>query len=120
MSRRSVEKEGYWRDMVARFEQSGLKVGAFCDQAGIKADRFYTWRRKLRERDEEMAAIAPDRSAAGSRIAAFASVHVVGASWASHCCIEIIVGNGKRVAVAPGFDRATLLQVLAVVEGRVC
>ena len=51
MGKRSIEKERHWRQIVARFERSGMKVRAFCDRARIKEQQFFTWRRELRRRD---------------------------------------------------------------------
>ena len=125
MGKRSVEKERYWREVLSRFERSGMKVRGFCEQAGIKENQFYTWRRELGQRDERLRGV--ERAVSGvsspasmSKAAAFAAVHVVGPSEASPSPIEIIVGNGKRVAVTTGFDPAALSQVLRVVEGWTC
>lgn len=41
--RRSAEA---WRDMVARFAQSGLTEAAFCESEGISAKLFHRWRTK--------------------------------------------------------------------------
>jgi putative transposase len=41
--RRSAEA---WRDMVARFAQSGLTEAAFCDGEGISPKLFHRWRMK--------------------------------------------------------------------------
>jgi hypothetical protein len=55
-----------------------------------------------------------------TQVAAFAPLHVVTTSPPMPSSIEIIVADGRRVAVTPGFDPETLGQVLAVVEGRAC
>jgi hypothetical protein len=34
--------------------------------------------------------------------------------------VEIVIGRGRRVAVAAGFDAETLRRVVAVLEGRMC
>ncbi len=143
MGRRSVEKERHWREIVARHERSGMKVRAFCDQEQIKECQFFAWRRELRHRDVAQAANRDTRSRgvrdgrSGSIVdtplrtpqttaafaresAAFAPLHVVGNAPVASSAIEIIVSDGRRVAVAPGFDPEALAKVLAVVEGRTC
>jgi putative transposase len=40
--------EQAWRELVARQEQSGLTVAAFCQREGIKAWSLYGWRSRLR------------------------------------------------------------------------
>lgn len=52
---RNVEKESYWRDVLARQVSSGLSVRAFCRSQSIREASFYFWRRTLEERDREKA-----------------------------------------------------------------
>jgi hypothetical protein len=142
MGKRSVEKERQWREIVARYERSGMKVRTFCHQEQIKESQFFAWKRELKRRDDARSANPADRRrsgrhdrpgvTAGPRImrtraaemtgpaAAFAPLHVVSTPPATPSSIEIIVADGRRVAVAPGFDPEALSQVLAVVEGRTC
>jgi hypothetical protein len=47
----SLEREKFWRDMMARFDASGMPVSAFCPAEGISRSGFYAWRRILAERD---------------------------------------------------------------------
>ena len=39
---------------------------------------------------------------------------------ASQPHLELILSNGRRIAVAPGFDLQTLRRLIAVVEERPC
>jgi hypothetical protein len=34
--------------------------------------------------------------------------------------VEVVLGSGQRVVIAPGFDPETLRRVVAVLEGRPC
>jgi transposase len=124
MRRRSVEKERHWREVLGRFEGSGLTIRAFCRRSRIKEHQFHTWRRELRLRDadkpDSAGARRKPRGAPTIRPAAFAAVHIVESAQDKAPAIEIIIGNGKRVAVRPGFEPATLTQVLRVVEGWSC
>lgn len=47
----SLEREKFWRDVMARFDTSGMPVSAFCPAEGISRSAFYAWRRILAERD---------------------------------------------------------------------
>jgi hypothetical protein len=142
MGKRSIEKERHWREVMARYKRSGMKVRAFCDQEQIKESQFFAWKRELKRRDVAQMANEDDRQRSGRHhpagatadlhgmstqaatmtgpAAAFAPLHVVTPPAATSSSIEIIVGDGRRVAVAPGFDPEVLSQVLAVVEGRGC
>lgn len=135
MGKRNLEKERYWREIAARFERSGMKVRAFCEQEQIKEHQFFAWRRELRRRDTARTASQDDRPrngrndpqmprtdahAATAKAVAFTPLHVVASPPTSPSSIEIIVGDGRRVAVTPGFDPEALIQVLVVLEGRTC
>ena len=135
MGKRSIEKERHWREIMARYERRGMKVRAFCDREQIKEHQFFTWRRELRRRDVARTANQGECQPGGrkcsagppaaphattAQAAAFTPLHVVATSPTAPSSIEIIVADGRRVAVAPGFDPEALAQVLAVIEGRTC
>jgi hypothetical protein len=48
--RRDLEREEFWRDVLARFGTSGLNVRTFCARERLSEPSFYAWRRTLRER----------------------------------------------------------------------
>jgi hypothetical protein len=53
--------------------------------------------------------------------AAFLPVQVVAdAVQAQASALELVLTDGRAVWVTPGFDAATLRQLLAVLEGRPC
>jgi hypothetical protein len=65
---------------------------------------FYSWRRVLVRRAAEQPAFVP--------------VQVVAdATPAQASALEVVLLDGRTVRVAPGFDAATLRQLLAVLEG---
>jgi transposase-like protein len=128
--RRDGAKEAYWRGQVERQAQSGLGVRAFCRQQGLAENLFYAWRRELAVRDREQAAAAADvqRTSAAQKSAApdtaFTEVLVTAPaeskSTTPTATLEIILASPRRIAIAPGFDPATLTAVLDVLEQRPC
>jgi transposase-like protein len=46
--RRSSEREQFWRDLIERQPASGLSIARICQQAGVSANSFYVWKRRLR------------------------------------------------------------------------
>ena len=50
-SKRSVEKEEFWRLVLAEQPTSGLSVRAFCKREAISEASFYFWRRESALRD---------------------------------------------------------------------
>ena len=50
ISRRRVRRSReQWRELVARFEQSGQERKEFCAEQGLSLGSFTQWQRKLRE-----------------------------------------------------------------------
>lgn len=111
--RRDSRKAAFWRESVARWRRSGQSVRAYCAGAGLSEPSFYAWRRQLTMRDQ---AARPQRSAPH-----FVPVHVVPAAPPSAAPpLDVVLGNGRVIRVAPGFDAALLRQLVAVLEAAPC
>jgi transposase len=98
-------REQHWQRVLARWQRSGLSVRAFCQQHQLSVPSFYWWRRKLQGRD-------PDK-------VNFLPVQVIteeGVSPTVDGSVEIVLSNGRCLRVRPGFDRATLLRVLDLLD----
>jgi hypothetical protein len=104
---RDKQKERQWRHWIAEWRASGLSVRAFCDRRGLATPSFYHWRRVLERRAAEKVAFVPVQVVAEA-VPALATA------------LEVVLTDGRTVRVAPGFDAATLRQLLAVLEGRPC
>ena len=46
-SRRSTEKEEFWRLALGEHQQSGLTIRAFCQREGLSEPSFFAWRKKI-------------------------------------------------------------------------
>jgi hypothetical protein len=104
---RDERKERQWRRRINDWRASGLSVRDFCARHGLATASFYNWRRALERRVAEGPAFVP--------------VQVVAdAVPAQASALEVVLVDGRTVRVAPGFDAATLRQLLAVLEGRPC
>jgi hypothetical protein len=101
---RDERKEQQWRRWMRTWRASGLSVAAFCARQGLSAASFYAWRRELERRDAEQPAFVPVRLV-GSEVPS-----------AGGAPVEIVLGAGRTVRVAAGFDAPTLRRVLAVLE----
>jgi transposase-like protein len=91
----------YWRELIARQEQSGMTVQGFCAQQGVTEASFYGWRKQLRE---------------GATVS-FALVAPGNVEY-KPAPVEFVLPSGERIQVAPGTDAATLRMVLAVLRER--
>ena len=105
---RDEQKERQWRRWINLWRASALSVQTFCARHDLAPASFYHWRRVLERR-------------AAEEPAAFVPVQVVAdAVPAQASALEVVLTDGRTVRVAPGFDAATLRQLLAVLEGRPC
>jgi hypothetical protein len=105
------KKEAWWRQHLARWQVSGQSVRAYCEGLGVSEQNFYRWRRLLAERSTSR----PEDAAA---LPLFVPVQVEALPINSP--IEVVLTSGQRVLVRPGFDAATLAQLVAVLEGQPC
>ena len=136
------QKQRYWEEVVRRWREAGQSVRAFCGAEGLRESAFYFWRRELVRRGQRSPRRAPaaangSRTRARSAIPAlrsprrgpapsFLPVHVVapvsgcpGEAATVHG-VEIVLTQGRTIRVRAGFDRQTLVDVLAVLETRPC
>ena len=80
----------------------------FCARHDLTTASFYHWRRVLEQR-------------AAEEPVAFVPVQVVADTMpAQTSALEVVLADGRTLRVAPGFDAATLRQLLAVLEGQPC
>jgi transposase len=99
---RDPRKEQHWRRLIQLWRSSGLTVRAFCARHHLTQPSFYAWRRELQQRDAATA---------------FFPVQVVtDDQQAPSTPIEILLAGGRSVRITPGFDPATLRQLLAVLQ----
>src|ERR1700756_824026 len=109
MGQQKEEEWARWRGLVAEQRASGKSVAAFCRDRDLRDWQFYEWKRRLRQADTgkfvavEVAAEEP--SGTWTRSASERSVP-----------IEIRLGQGKSLMVAPGFDVSPLRRLLSVLE----
>jgi transposase-like protein len=105
MTRRSEQSWTKWRKLVAEQARSGQSVAAFCREHELPAPHFFFWKKRLRE-------------AAGPQ---FVEVQVAKLNRQQRqsvaaSSIEVRLGNGRSLVVAPEFDASHLRALLAVVE----
>jgi hypothetical protein len=125
--RRDPAKEKHWRGIIQRHQSSGLSVHAFCEREGLKVANLHWWRRELNRRDRDKTTSHPRPSAQPSTPPSvppvFLPVRVVETTVEPSRLtipIEILLPEGPTVRVPVGFDRRTLGDILAVLEGRRC
>ena len=109
-----------WNALLNDFRRSGLTHAEFCQRRGIS---IHSFRKHLYQAPTPKPTPANHLSSDGTT-SGFLPVTIlpdpIPATAASGQPIELLLSNGRRIAVAPGFDPQTLRQLIAVVEERPC
>jgi hypothetical protein len=125
-----------WNAIVSDFRRSGLTQADFCRQRNISLASFrYHFYKPASSKSAHSDKRSParpgspkpapsDARSSASLDNPFLPVTLVpdpilsGTTSQPH--LELISSNGRRIAVAPGFDTQTLRRLIAVVEERPC
>ena len=120
---RDLAKERFWRRQLQRWQRSQLSSRDFCSQYHLSEPSFYAWRRTLAQRDQlanRTAATTSARRLPSARPAPLPTLVPVQVISAPTPALERVLGKGRLLRVPPGFDAATLRQLLALVEEPSC
>lgn len=106
-----------WNALLNDFRRSGLTHAEFCRRRGIS---LHSFRKRLYQ------APTPKPTSANPLPSDAATRHFLPVTLlpdpipAASNPLELILPNGRRIAVAPGFDPQTLRRLIATVEERPC
>jgi hypothetical protein len=113
-----------WAALIDEWHHSGLSLPAFCQRRGLNPGTMQGWvyKRGHRLAIEQVRAQAHDEPVPREdpSATAFLPVHLTEPVTATGSGVEVVLGPGRRIALAPGFDPETLRRVVAVLEGRPC
>jgi transposase-like protein len=112
--RLDLGKQALWLKRVQRWQRSPLCVREFCQQHGISESNFYAWRRVLRERG----LIDEQAQPAEAATPAFVKLTLAAEPTAASA-VELVLGQ-RVLRVRPGFDAATLLELVRLLEEPAC
>ena len=101
------EKLGKWRTLIAEQKESGQSAAAFCRTRGLREALFYYWKKQLHE-------VA--RSQFVEVRVAKPNLRQRHSGAALGMPIEVRLGNGRSLMVAPEFNASHLRALLAVLE----
>jgi hypothetical protein len=100
MSKTREARREFWRQLIARQQQSGVSVRAFCQEHRASEYSFYQWRKRLAQQLPMKFAL----------VEAGPSAHVQAEA------VEVILASGDRLRIRPGVDVGTLRLVLGVLR----
>jgi transposase len=107
-----------WNALLNEFRRSGLTQAEFCQRRSIS---LHSFRKRLYQKPTPKPIPANPPADAAPHflpVTILPDPNLVGA--ATTHALELVFSNGRRIAVAPGFDPQTLRRLLAVVEDRPC
>lgn len=109
-----------WNALLSDFRRSGLTQAEFCRRRDISLHSF----RKRLYSPRPSQADSPDARPAATVAPHFVPVTILPDPnppiSPPPSCIELVLADGRRIAVAPGFDADTLRRLLAVLEVPPC
>ena len=101
------KKRVKWCSLIAEQKESGQSVAAFCRTRGVREALYYYWKKQLQEvagrQFVEVQVAKPGVSQSDSGVAQGSTM-------------EVRLGNGRSVMVAPEFNAGHLRALLAVLE----
>jgi len=110
-----ASKQRRWLDLMRRRHQSQVTVREFCQRHGLSEANFYGWQRVLRERglldDQSTPASSPPTS--------FVELTAVAAP-ARATAVDVVLSERRLLRVHPGFDPATVLLLVRLLEEPAC
>jgi hypothetical protein len=100
-----AEKCRFWKEQIERQLQSKMSQAQFCEQNGLKLHQFTYWK------------YIHGKKAVATEVA-FVSVPVAGfgAPAAAGAALHLVTDAGHRIEVYPGFDPATLKQLIVALR----
>ena len=119
--RRGVED---WVALIDEWREGGLSLSAFCERRGLNLGTMQGWVYKRGHRltieQARRQSVDPRCPAEDPPAVTFVPVHLATPIAAAGSGVEVVLGVGRRVVVAPGFDPETLRRVVAVLEDPPC
>ena len=99
------EKRRFWQEQIERQLQSKLTQAQYCDQNGLKIHQFTHWKYK-----------SPKKTNAVGVTFVPVPIPTINGKPSAPAALNLITGAGYRIEVQPGFDPATLRQLIATLE----
>jgi len=97
----AVRKRDRWRELLRRWQASGLSQAAFCRRRGVPVQKFLWWKRRL----------SSEGAASG---ASFVPVQVMAGSSAGE--LELTLHGGRLLRFGPDVELTRLAGIVAALE----
>jgi len=108
-----------WRRLGEGWAGSGLTQAQYCAHHGVSVASLHRWRELLRREPAPVAAPAQrQRADAPVRLLPVQLLDDVGAQCRPGQAVCLVLADGLRLELAPGFDAPTLQRVVALLQDR--
>jgi len=104
----NAERERFWRGAIEEQRTSGLSISAFCRKRDVSEASFFSWRRKLTQRDRKDTA------------AKFVPLRFDAPSMATRPGCEVVLPDGCRIIVPGQCDANWLREILEALREPSC
>ena len=104
---RSKQARQRWQGLVSEQGRSGQSVAAFCRERRLCAPHFFWWKKRL----------SPSVGAKFLEVKLATTSSLPSA--AGDARVEVVLRNGRRLRVAPGFDGEHVRALAAALESEV-
>ena len=101
---RSRQARRKWEKLISEQGRSGQSVAAFCRERELRASHFYWWKKRL------------GASALGNFVEVKLATTAPAPGTVGDPRVEVVLKNGRRLRVGPGFDRELVRALAAVLE----
>ena len=102
------EREQFWQGVIEEQKASGLSISAFCRKRDVSGASFFSWRRKLTQRDQDETA------------AKFVPLRFDAPSMATRPGCEVVLPDGYRIIVPGQCDANWLREILDALRESSC
>ena len=99
------ERERFWQGVILEQKSSGLAISTFCRNRDVSPASFFSWRRRLSQRDRNDTAHK------------FIPVHLDAPTTATRSDCEVVLPDGCRIIVPIGCDANWLREILEALKG---
>jgi hypothetical protein len=100
-----TEKCRFWQEQIERQIHSKMSQAQYCEQHGLKLHQFSYWKYKPKKKADDT-----DITFVSVPMASFRS------PAATRAALHLVTDAGHRIEVFPGFDPATLKQLIAALQ----
>jgi transposase-like protein len=116
---RDANKQTRWLNLIGLWQRSQFSIREFCKRRGLSETSFHSWRRVLRRRGLLQDLPTLQEPVKSSPATAFVKL-TVDAEPPAASAIDLVLSERRFLRIRPGFDAATLRELVRLLEEPSC